>query len=195
MFESLGLFNELEDATDLALFLDAFLDAEHLENGEILLEMPQPEAEKDTKPNKACQLTPDFIPNVPFVFPGQPPVQSVLSCSHAAHVNPSCTQGSLSARIAVVAPFGGLTVAAPVPDCIADPRARLESSKKTYRQEAIARWHEKRKRRAFGASQQRFPEYECRRRVATRRPRVNGRFIREQPVYVSVTELQQSTAV
>ena len=58
---------------------------------------------------------------------------------------------------------------------IVTSRAVLQA--RIRRAQAKKRWLEKRARRL--KSPQHFPEYQCRRVVANRRPRVNGRFIRE----------------
>lgn len=81
----------------------------------------------------------------------------------------------------------------PVPEVSCDSlvHVTLPKTRNEYRQKAIARWLEKRKRRVWG--KRKFPEYESRRQLAKSRPRVNGRFIREH-FWTPVSQVYQTLA-
>lgn len=180
-FAALGLFDELHDADCVELFADVFRDAANLEIGDqVLLEALGQDWWDDEPPASA-----------PAPVPA--PVAAAQPAPAAA------TYKSLAAQIAVVAPCFSVPadampslVTMPAMPAVAGLGAEVDVrtlDTRARRQIAIARWKEKRKRRNFG-ERHRFPEYDCRRKVANRRPRVNGRFIREQPIYMSIAELQ-----
>lgn len=215
-FASLGLFDEAYDADCVELFADAFRDAANLEIGDqVLLEAlgqdwwdDEPAAAAPAPAAEPLKAAPSVAPapvRVPVHAPVHAPVQQPTTAT---------TYKSLTAQIAIVAPcFNSpayampnlmMTSPAALPACASVAAATAAAGgivadfsefdmhmldTRARRQIAIARWKEKRKRRNFG-EKHRFPEYACRRQVANRRPRVNGRFIREQPVYVSISELQ-----
>jgi hypothetical protein len=214
-FASLGLFDELQDADCVELFADVFRDAANLEIGDqVLLEALNQDWWDDEPGPAAPASAAEPLKAAPSVAP------AAFAPVHAPLQPAAATYKSLTAQIAIVAPcldfpaaampnmmmMGSLpampavlpaaataapVAAAPAGGFVAD-FAELDMYKldtRARRQIAIARWKDKRKRRNFG-EKHRFPEYDCRRKVANRRPRVNGRFIREQPVYVSISELQ-----
>jgi hypothetical protein len=194
-FEDLNFLNGVLEGGELDAFLDAFNDAAYVAEGDDVQlgctvgpSIPIPEAASAPVPSVSKAR---FFPSV---HDGSASVATVRSSS------------SLLSLIAVVGPFPAVHQHHPAAAPVAAPFSasgmavvheparslsveQLLDHKRAHRQEAIARWMEKRKRRVWGA-QRRFPEYECRRHVATRRPRVNGRFIREQPVFVPVSQLE-----
>lgn len=193
-FEELGLFDEQLEADMVDLFFDAFCDAAN-NLGDVQLE-PFDDFDAALSPTLLDAFSAavgDDIPDYDEQALRSPPVQDEHFIQKPHYVSPPgnvCLNKpySLISQIPVVPTFNcpRNTPAEPKP-----ASTLLEETKFERRQKAIARWREKKKRRAF--AQQRFPEYECRRHVANRRPRVNGRFVREQPIYVSISQLEMQT--